>query len=349
METAPQLTGFNPQRILIIQTAFLGDLTLTTPLIEAVHRLWEHTEIYLLANSNAASLLDDHPFLKYVYPYAKRGEDSRLSGFCRVCKEIRLWRCDLALIPHRSLRSALIAFLARIPLRVGFVGTPGALFYTHQVRREPELQETARNLRLLSIFSPILGETLAPRLYPSEKMKQQVSRWLANHLIENEFIAFAPGSIWETKRWNLNHWIKLAELIFTSTGYPIIIVGGSEDRELGERICATQARISIAAGELSILESTELLSRAKLLITGDTAPLHLAVAMNIPVLAIFGPTVPEFGFAPTNDHDRIIGLELPCRPCAIHGSRRCPLKHHDCMNKLLPEAVFAVVREMLKS
>jgi len=329
-----------PRRVLIFQTAFLGDLVLTLHLIDAVREAWPDTRLFVVAIPSTRELLERHPAVDGVLVYDKRGRDHGLFGMRRMVHRIRALHADLVLSAHRSFRTGLLLFLSSIPRRVGFAGTPGASFYTHRVPRDLDQHEGARNLALLGKgalerFSPL------PRLAPDGPAAEEVDNWLKERALqEGRFVCIAPGSVWATKRWPRASWTTLARMLRDGDHLPVVIVGGPDDRELGDGI-------HNAAGDFRVPASVELLRRARLLVTGDTAPLHLGVAAETPVLAIFGPTVPAFGFAPTGEFDRVIGLDLDCRPCAIHGSDECPLGHHHCMLHLQPSQVHATALDML--
>ncbi len=338
-----------PERVLIVQTAFLGDVVLTLPLLDGAHQLWPDAQLIPLTLPSTASIFDHHPGVGASFTWDKRGSQRGLFGLLKLAREIRALNVDLALLPHRSFRSALLVALAGVSRRIGFAAVPGSPLYTHRVPRELEAHEGARNLSLLgdaaAKFSP------KPELATDSQATAEVDNWLAMQQLKTEnLVALAPGSVWATKRWPEVHWSVLARRL-TESGRSLVIVGGFEDRELGLSIqrAALGGNIHVAAGELSVRASGELLRQCRLLITNDTAPLHLAVAVQTPVLAIFGPTIPEFGFAPTGAQDRIVGLDLECRGCAIHGSDRCPLGHHDCMVRLLPAQVLDVAMDILNS
>jgi len=156
-------------------------------------------------------------------------------------------------------------------------------------------------------------------------------------------VAVAPGSVWGTKRWP--YYPDLAGRLDA----PVVAVGGPEDAPLAEAVAAAApGRAYAAAGALSLRGSAALIARAGALVTGDSAPLHLATAAGTPVVALFGPTVPAFGFGPRGPRDVALGREgLACRPCSTHGPRRCPLGHHRCMRELEPGTVAAAVARVL--
>jgi len=161
------------------------------------------------------------------------------------------------------------------------------------------------------------------------------------------FVALAPGSIWGTKRWP--YYKELAQHL-TAQGRRIVVVGGKDDWPLGEQIAVAARRLKHhavnACGKLELRESVALVNKATVLVTNDSAPLHFATAVGTPVVAVFGPTVPGFGFGPRGPRDVTVGVDgLPCRPCSRHGPERCPLGHHRCMNDLPVERVLAAIEE----
>jgi heptosyltransferase-2 len=169
--------------------------------------------------------------------------------------------------------------------------------------------------------------------------------WLASHGVGPDFVAIAPGSVWATKRWP--YYAELAAGLDRTT----VIVGGAEDARLADAIVeAGRGRAVSAAGALSLRGSAALIRRAAVLITNDSAPLHLATAVGTPVVAVFGPTVPEFGFGPRRTGDIVLGHdELPCRPCSKHGPATCPLGHHRCMRDLSARDVAAALARIIGS
>jgi heptosyltransferase-2 len=157
-------------------------------------------------------------------------------------------------------------------------------------------------------------------------------------------IALAPGSVWATKRWP--YYTELARAL--SADGRIVIVGGAEDSSLALEIRSAVPDAVDATGALPLLASAELIGRCSVIVTNDSAPLHLASAMGTPTVAIFGPTVPDFGFGPLAPSRVVVGHEtLTCRPCHRHGPRRCPLTHFRCMRELTPELVAERARTLL--
>jgi lipopolysaccharide heptosyltransferase II len=329
---------------LVIQTAFLGDVVLTTPLLEALAGAGGRP-VDVVTTPAAAPLLETHPAVRRVIAYDKRGEDRGLVRLIRLARVLGAEHYEAAYLPHRSLRSAALAWLAGIPTRVGFDdGWPW--LYTEVRRRPPECHEIDRLLALAPEPSRSGLRALRPTLVTSMEDRAATDTFLRKHGIGARFVALAPGSIWGSKRWP--YYAELAQRLAERAA--IVTVGGPEDAPLGEEIDkAVQARggpwrTVNACGKLTLRQAADVLSRAALLVTNDSAPLHFAQAVGTPTVAIFGPTVPAFGFGPRGPRDRIVEVhELPCRPCSAHGPPRCPLGHHRCMRDLTVDAVLDAV------
>lgn len=328
---------------LVIQTAFLGDVVLTTPLLQALAER-EGAPVDVVTTPAAAPLVETHAAVRRVWPFDKHGRDRGLGGLRRFARLLRAQRYEAAWLPHRSLRTAVLAWWARIPRRVGF--HDGWPFLYTAVRRRPAAGHEIDRLLALAEVPP---RRYAPKIELRLADVAAAERLLVEHEIKpgEPFVALAPGSIWGTKRWPF--YDALAERL-AARGWRIVVVGGAEDWPLGERIAAVVRRLrhhtANACGKLSLRESAALIGKAAVLVTNDSAPLHVATAMGTPVVAIFGPTVPTFGFGPRGPRDVVVGVDgLPCRPCSRHGPETCPLGHHRCMQDLPVERVLLAIEE----
>jgi heptosyltransferase-2 len=322
---------------LVIQTAFLGDVVLTTPLLSALAE--RHGPVDVVTTPAAASLLEHHPSVAEVLPYDKHGAARGWRGLRRLGSELRARQYRTVYLPHRSWRSAVLALWSGAGERIGFADSPAALTYTRRVARPQTGHEVERLLRLAQ---PLPGAPPPVTLGLTAADCAAADAWLAAHELGAGFTALAPGSVWGTKRWP--YYTELA----SRTEGPVVIVGGREDAPLAQAIVqASGGKAVSAAGALSLRESAALIRQARVLVTNDSAPLHLATAMGTPVLALFGPTVPEFGFGPRRPGDVTLGhTELSCRPCSRHGPKACPLGHHRCMRDLSVEVVSRALATM---
>ena len=339
------------KNILVVQTAFLGDVILTLPLVQTLKNVFPDANIDFVAVPRAAHVLRSHPDIRQTIVYDKRGSDAGIAGLLRMRRTLRANTYGLALVPHRSLRSAVLVAAASIPRRIGFNASAGRFLFTDTVRYEKSLHEVDRNARLLDPLNIVAGSKDFPHLYPSREDCAEVDRFLFSQWKNKtrKIIGIAPGTVWNTKRWPTANFIELADRL-RSDGFHIVLVGGEEDTKLCSEICSAMADSSTisAAGKLTVLQSAELIRRCRLLVSNDSAPVHLAVAVQTPVVAIFGATVPEFGFAPYGQHDVVVETKgLSCRPCSIHGGDACPISTFDCMKRIPAYNVYQSIRAVL--
>ena len=332
---------------LVVQTSFLGDTVLTTPLLAHLAR---SGPVDVLCTPAAGALLENHPAIRRVLCYDKRGDDRGWRGMLALAADLRQRGYTSAYFAQGSVRSGLLGWLARIPNRVGFATSAGRRFYTTTIAPIDNMHHAARLLSLgtRDPLAAVPPSGLRPRLYPGEREKRAVDELLAaNHATNDRLIAVAPGSVWATKRWP--YYAELASVL--NDDARIVVIGSAADRALAEPIIAgTNGHAIDAAGKLSLLASAELIRRASAIVTNDSSPLHLASAMNTPTIAIFGPTVPEFGFGPLAAHSIVLGhASLACRPCDRHGPKKCPLGHWRCMREITPEDVARAVRTLVSA
>ena len=325
---------------LVIQTSYLGDTVLTTPLLVQLAR---RGDVDVVVTPASAALLANHPAVRRVVVYDKRGADRGLSGFLSLGRQLRDAHYDVAYLAQGSLRSGALALLAQVPVRVGLDSSAGRWFYTKRVAYREDLHHAARLLRLARPNGrPAMLDELRPSLYPGDVERAAVDALLAAHGVaaEETIIAVAPGSVWATKRWP--YYAELAAALDPT--HRIAIIGGAADAELARAIVAAAPRAIDATGQLSLLASAELIGRSAAIATNDSSPLHLASAMGTSTVAIFGPTVPSFGFGPLAPGSMAMGhTGLPCRPCDRHGPQVCPLGHFRCMRELDAHSVVARV------
>ena len=339
----------------VLQTAFLGDMILTTPLLT---RLAERGPVDVVATPASAGLLENHPAVRAVIVYDKRGADSGIGGLRRLAARVRNTGARTAYLAQGSLRTATLAQLAGIGERIGFATSPGRVLYTRRVPFRRDLHHAER-LWTLASSSPIdaVPAGITPSLFPGEVERAAVRDLLKVHGVADSqrIIALAPGSVWLTKRWPSYH--ALAQRLVESKAFRetrVVVIGAAADAPLAAAVSDALVTMGAppaidATGKLSLLSSAALIARAVVLVTNDSAPLHLASAMNTPTVAIFGPTVPEFGFGPLAESRRVLGhVGLTCRPCDAHGPTQCPLGHWRCMRELDAEQVLMAVGEVAK-
>ena len=322
-------------RILVIQTAFVGDVVLSTPLFEAARTRLGADRVGAVVKPETADLLRNNPNVDDVVVYDKKGRQSGFAPLLRLAGRLRADAYDAALIPHRSFRSALLARLAGIPSRVGFDRSAGRWMMTAQVPY-PAIHEVERNLSLLAPW-PVDTAGIHPALYPDEADGEAARRLLQESGVgpTEKLLGVSPGSVWATKRWLPERYAALIRSVADAFGFRTVLFGGPDDRPLcGEIAEMAGAGPLNAAGRLTLLQSAALAARCAAFVSNDTGMAHVAAAMGTPVVAIFGPTVPEFGFTPYGEGHRIVERALECRPCSAHGGNRCPIGTHACMRDI---------------
>lgn len=316
-------------RTLVIQTAHLGDVVLTLPLLALLAE--RHGPVDLVTTPAAAPLAESHPAVRRVIPFDKHGADRGLRGLLRLGARLRAEGYGRAVLPHESLRTAALALLSGPPERIGFAGAPGAWSYTRKVKK-PTAGHMSTRLAVLAEGGTFPAR---PWLVLTAQDRATAAAWLQRAAVPARFIVLAPGARWGTKRWP--YYAELGAAL----ELPIVVIGGAEDADLGASItAAAPGRAWSAAGRLSLRESAALIERAALLVSNDSVALHLATALARPAVALFGPTAPRFGFGPLGQEGSVLQHpSLPCRPCSPHGPARCPLGHHRCMRDLPMELV----------
>lgn len=340
-------------RLVVFQTAFTGDVILTLPMIQRLKRHMPHAAIDLVATPSGAAIAANHPALRRTVVYDKKGTDRGLAAALHLARQLSKEAYDAAVIPHRSMRSAAICYAAAIPRRIGFSTSAGRLLMSDVVRYDATSHEILRNLALLAPLGAPSHPLELPSLYPSPVDVEAVNTLLESEHLRSDIplVALAPGSVWATKRWLPERYRELAQRL-VSEGCRVVLIGGYDDVMLGNVIASDlqPGTFINAMGKLTVLQSAELIRRCTLVVTNDSSPMHLAVAMRTPVVAIFGATVPAFGFAPVGEFDRIVEMNgLHCRPCAIHGGDRCPIGTFDCMKNISVTHVLEIVHDVLSA
>ena len=332
---------------LVIQTSFLGDVILTTPLIA---ELAQRGPVDVLVTPGGAAALANNPDIRTTIRYDKRGTYGAALGTWQTIKELRARRpYAAAYLAQGSFRSGVLAMLTGAKERIGFASSTGRTLYTTQLPYRPERHHAERlwSLAMSECADPPSRDQIRPRLYPSDEDRRTVDALVRQTGGTSEpFVALAPGSAWGTKRWP--YYVELAKRL--SDNYRIAIIGSKADTAVAAAISEAlpTGMVINSVGLLPLLASAELIGRAQAIVTNDSAPQHLASAMGTPTLTIFGPTVPEFGFGPLAERSAVAGHDkLSCRPCDRHGPRRCPLGHWRCMRELSPEYISSLLTEVL--
>lgn len=327
------ITTSLPGRFLIIQTAFIGDVILATALLELLHQQFPEARLDILVRKGNESLLSGHPFINEVLVWNKKA--SKYRDLLRLLNHIRSQSYDAVINLQRFGATGLLTALSGATQRIGYDKNPFSRFFTHRMphRIEPGIHEVDRNASLVAdVYNQI---RVKPKLYPSSRDYAAVEVYQTR-----PYVCIAPTSVWFTKQYPKEKWIDLIRYLPPS--YAVNLLGAPSDKEACEWIRqAADGRpyVNNLSGKLTLLQSAALLEGAVMNYVNDSAPLHLCSAMNAPTTAIYCSTVPMFGFGPLADQSVVVQtpIDLDCRPCGLHGYKKCPLGHFMCAQSISTE------------
>jgi heptosyltransferase-2 len=325
------------KKILVIQTAFIGDVVLATSLIENLHQQFPEVKLDILVRKGNESLFQSHPFLNQVLVWDKK--NNKYQNWVGLLFKIRSSQYDVVLNAQRFAATGAWTAFSKAKIKIGFDKNPFSFLFTHVVVHqfsEKGQHEIDRNHQLLS--SLFVTKVAMPKLYPTASDELAVSSYQ-----QLPYLCIAPASVWFTKQFSIEKWVDLInEIPFKG---PIYLIGGPGDKLLCDQILQKINRKLVVnlAGRLSFLASAALQKKAVLNYVNDSAPMHFASAVNAPVVAVYCSTLPNFGFGPLSDGSFIVQTNeaLACRPCGIHGKKQCPLKHFDCAKTIKMDQLIA--------
>lgn len=314
------------RRLLIIQTAFLGDAILATGLIEKLKSYYPDAEIDFLVRKGNEGIFKSHPVVRNVLILDK--SKGKLRSLWELLGPIRSRKYDLVVNCHRYWSSGMLTVFSGSKYTVGFDKNPlSFLFSKRQVHAFDGSHEIERNHKLVSGFTD--DHPAKPKLYPPE-----VPSMFGQG---KGYITISPASVWHTKEVPSDIWVRLIDALPNTL--EVVLLGGPADKPRCESIkkhAAASSKICILAGRLSLLESAQLMTSAVMNYVNDSAPMHLASAVDAPVCAVYCSTVPQFGFGPLSTISYVVQAEPSpaCKPCGIHGHTACPKVHYECGNKI---------------
>lgn len=323
---------------LIIQTAFTGDAILLTSLTEKLYQTNPEYKIDVLVRKGNESLFSNHPYVREILIWDKK--KNKYTNLFKILKEIRKRKYDVIINLQRYASTGILTAFSLAKEKIGFNKNPLSFLFTIKVKHEVKngLHEIDRNQAMIDHYSK--GKVARPRLYPSTNDFKSVQKYK-----NNQFITIAPVSAWFTKTLPAYKWIELIKnynILFP--GKQFYLLGSKEEFKQAEiiRLKSEENNILNLCGSLSFLESAALMKDAEMNYVNDSAPLHLAGAMNAPVTVVYCSTVPDLGFGPLSDKSKIIEtkIKLNCRPCGLHGYNECPLTHFKCAHSIdIKEAI----------
>lgn len=315
------------KKILVIQTAFIGDVILATPIIESITKSLPDCEIHFCLRKGNESLFNQHPHISKIHVWDK---SRKYQSLISCIKDIRKENYDQVVCVQRFFNAGLLTVLSKAKSTIGFDKNPLSAFFTKKIKHvfSPSKHETERNTALLTSFCNKIDNK--PKLHLNHLQPSKYPE-----LKNTPFICIAPASVWKTKAYPIEKWVEFTNNIKDHTTY---ILGAPSDAVIANRIIekTTNTNIVSLCGKFNLLESALIMQHAKMNFVNDSAPMHLASSVDAPVCAIYCSTIPEFGFGPLSKTSHIVQSKesLSCRPCGLHGKKECPKQHFKCGNTI---------------
>lgn len=329
-------------KILIIHTAFIGDIVLSTPLLKKLKDTYKDCSITYVTTPLGASILKNNPNISNIISYDKRGKHKGLRGMWELGKRLRYENFNMVITPHRYLRSSILSWLSRSPIRKGYDNSSGSFLFTEKIK----YNKTKHEVEKLLSFVDDNDKRYEIELFPGKDSFDKITTvWNDNNLKNFKIVCLAPGSKWFTKQWPVEYFNELIFQLKKLKNIKIIIVGGKDEIALP----INTKNIIDMRGKTSLLDLAEIISRSNIVISNDSSPIHIASAFqNTKIIGIFGPTIKEFGFFPWSLNSEVLEIKnLKCKPCGIHGGSYCPEKHFKCMKNISPDLVFNKITDYL--
>ena len=341
-------------RIGIWNTAWLGDSVLTLPLIAHIKKYFPQAKIDFYVRKGFGELFACHPDLAGVFEFNKK-ECGLLASY-HYGRMLAERRYSIWISAHRSWRSSAIAQLTMAPVRIGYnTGPLSRLAYTHTIERD--FYKFAEIERVLKLAAPLgfelnLEDSQAhwPHLAICPQAQEKAEQIWKIIDPERPTLGIHPGGAWPTKRWPVEYMIEVAHLA-AAHQVQIILFGAPNEQAEADAVrnaLRDYPDFHDLAGSISLPELAACLGRLDCYLSNDSGPMHLAWVQKTPTTAIFGPTIREFGFTPRGENSSVMEVSLPCRPCGLHGHKKCPKGHHACMRKITPQAVWNDIARKLK-
>jgi len=345
------------KKILIIQTAFIGDVILATSLIDLIKNHLGNVQIDFLLRKGNESLLENHKNINNLWVWDKKG--GKYKNLFSLVFKVRKEKYDYVINIQRFFNSGLFTALSGGKIKVGFKQNPMSFFFDKKIEHkipypiaETFYHEVQRNALLYKAIDdnytiPMDAQKVAPSLTISKEQNVKIVKIVDG--VEN-YIVLAPTSVWFTKQWAKEQWIKLSQLVLATEAtknYKLYFIGAPADSKMVDEIMPDSDNCINLCGKLSLVESAALMQNAKRVFVNDSAPLHLASSVNAKTTAIFCSTVTDFGYTPIADDAKTIQLSprLECMPCGLHGKKECPLGHFKCAFDIDVQEVYQTIND----
>lgn len=335
-------------KFLILRLGSLGDVVLTTPVINLLKEAYPDAEIDFLVKKEFSEILAGNPNLSRVIPFDSKGANKGAPGLLRIVRGLKENQYSHVIDLHSNLRSRVISFLltSSTTLRYNKQAMKRRLLLSGiRLKTVHTTSSYARALLPLDIKK----EPGNPKIFFSTEESEVANKCLQREGIKEGdlLIGFNPGAKWPTKMWPADHFIELGKKLVKELNGKVLVFGGPDEVDICSFIKDGIGDDAILlAGKKTLKESAALISKCNLFVSNDSGPMHIASAVDTPVIAFFGPTVQDFGFSPLGK-SVVLEKQIKCRPCSLHGSDSCPKGHFKCLKDISPNEVFGKAKELL--
>ncbi|MGE5086010.1 MAG: glycosyltransferase family 9 protein [Bacillota bacterium] len=360
---------------LVVQTAFLGDLLLSIPLLKRCRQTWPEHQLGLVCRKGFGDFFLKTKLVDHVFEIKKGDAET----YKKILTDLAKFEINYLVSPHESMRTVFFCHQIKAQHKISFKNLWNFWAFDQRVKKPLQLPDPLRQMSLLSVVDKDLGEKILhyhkterpfeagkygklsnPPPWASMSLRPQVleltdlyeslkNRYDLKAVDEGRAVLLFPGSVWATKRWTVEGFVNVGNSL-QENGYQVYVMGGPGEEALADQVASQIPKSICIAGKTAIIESAQIIARARLVVGNDSASTHLAAMCETPLIAVFGPTVLEFGFRPWSDSSYVAQREkLACRPCGKHGHKVCPIKTHVCMKNLPPEQVLQAADFILRS
>jgi len=352
---ASELATRRFERILLVKPSSLGDVIHALPVMHALRAQYPDARIDWLVGTAFAPILEGNRDISEMILFDRR-KFSRLGlragptrDFLRLIAQLRERNYDLVIDLQGLFRSGFLTWATGTPVRIGFADARegAALFYSHKIPpSHPDIHAVDRNLRIADLLGFSGNDVVFPMEIP-QTLRTQIRSLLESHFPAGQaFVAIAPGARWETKLWAADNFAQVIDALHSNNKTRCVLLGGPDDVDLCERIAGMCRSKPISlAGRTSIREMVAIIEQAGVLICQDSAPMHIAVALNRPLVCLTGPTNPA-RTGPYRRQSDVLRVPLPCSPCYFRKLTQCPHQHR-CMTEIRVDDVVNGVLQRL--
>ncbi|MBI5048037.1 MAG: lipopolysaccharide heptosyltransferase II [Deltaproteobacteria bacterium] len=337
--------------ILVRVPNWIGDAVLCLPAIEKIKSIYPQAEITVLAKPWVSPVFFNNPVVKRIIDYDASGRHNGIAGKWRLIQELKQHGFDMAVLFQNAFEAALIAFLARISIRVGYARDLRGWLLTHSLKLGSDIKKAHQVFYYLNIAASLSQGyqpsviSHQPKIYLTTEEKIWAEKFLNDKDVDNGIIVgMAPGASYgPAKRWMAEKFSKVAGRLTNDYGAKLVVFGGKEDREICNAVLNGLPGINLA-GELDLRKSIAIVSKCNLFLTNDSGPMHISASLGIPTIAMFGSTDPKLT-GPLGGRAKTIKKDIECSPCF---ERVCKYGHYNCFNMVTEDDVYGASVKFLQ-